>query len=327
MALRIAVLRGGPSHEYDISLKSGEHIISQIDSPEYEVYDVVVNPHGVWHHQGVEVQPADFIQKIDLLLNAIHGEYGEDGELQRFLETHNVLHNSSSAYASAVSMNKQLTKDILQKGGIKVPKGILVKKEEVQSKADIEQVALEVVRHFTLPVIIKPVSKGSSFGMTLAKSFHQIEYGVELALNFDDAVLIEEYISGKEASVGVIDGFRNQDHYSLLPTEIRHSSKEGFFDLSTKYGKEEHLYTPGSFSQHEKEELQLIAIEAHKLLGLSHISRSDFIVHPKRGVYFLEINSVPGMTEQSIIPHSLRAIGSTTKEMFDHMIKRILKRS
>jgi len=153
----------------------------------------------------------------------------------------------------------------------------------------------------------------------------ELEEAVIAAAQYSPAVLIEEYIAGKEATCGVVEGFRGYGHYPLLPIEIRHN--KDFFDYDSKYsdnGAEE--ICPGNFSRAEKEELEKMAVEAHKVLGLRHYSRSDFIIHPKRGIYILETNSLPGLTEKSLIPKSLSAIGSNIKEFLSHILHQTLGR-
>jgi D-alanine-D-alanine ligase len=141
-------------------------------------------------------------------------------------------------------------------------------------------------------------------------------------------VIVEEFISGKEATCGVVEDFRGQKHYSLIPIEIRHG--RDFFDYHSKYndikngGAEE--ICPGNFSETERDALKQMAIGAHKALHLRHYSRSDFIVHPRRGIYILETNSLPGLTETSLLPKSLQAVGSNIKEFLSHLIKKTLEK-
>jgi D-alanine-D-alanine ligase len=134
------------------------------------------------------------------------------------------------------------------------------------------------------------------------------------------SVLIEEYISGTEATVGVIEGFRGQELYVLPPVEIR--PRNGFFDYEAKYvaGKSEEI-VPATFSAKLKEELAILAWKAHRALGLRHYSRSDFIISPRRGIYILETNTLPGLTEGSLVPLALRSVGSDTVDLVEHLIK------
>jgi D-alanine-D-alanine ligase len=171
-----------------------------------------------------------------------------------------------------------------------------------------------------MPAIIKPLNSGSSIDIHTVFTAADITKALTSLFETYDSVLIEEFISGKEATVGVVEGFRNESLYSLLPTEIRKPAKAYIFDSAMKYGDAVELMTPGVFHKDEIAELQRIAREAHKELGLRHYSCSDFIVHPKRGIYLLETNSLPGLTEQSLLPHGLEAVGSSLKEFLEHVV-------
>ena len=131
---------------------------------------------------------------------------------------------------------------------------------------------------------------------------------------------MEEYINGKEATCGVMQNFREKEIYPLLPTEICHSKEFEFYNYDAKYSGKSEQICPGNFSKSENEMIQKMAIQAHQLLGLRHYSRSDFIVHPKRGVYILEVNTLPGLTKESLFPKSLEAVGCPFSLFLDHVL-------
>jgi D-alanine-D-alanine ligase len=188
-----------------------------------------------------------------------------------------------------------------------------------------------------MPAVVKPVSAGSSVGISIVRTFADLEPAIAAAFavaerNADDqtpAVLMEEFIPGVEATVGVIDGFRGEELYALPPIEIRHS--RDFFDYAAKYSSPEEKdahgkkiaaeeIVPGNFSEKDKAELVRLARKVHAALGLRHYSRTDFIVSPRRGVYVLEVNTLPGLTEASLVPKALAAVGSNLPEFLDHII-------
>ena len=313
--IRVGVLRGGPSSEYHVSLKTGQTVLNNLPE-KYQPIDIFIDKEGTWHIHGLPHLPHQAFKKVDLIFNAMHGEYGEDGKVQQILESHNVPFTGSGSFASALAMNKSLAKDVYKQHGIKSPyfKIIEVEPEDVQNQA------YELFRSFSLPMVIKPLSRGSSIGVSIAKDFPSIERGLMLAIQYSPILLIEEYIYGREATVGVIDNFRNQNLYALLPVEISPPKENDFFDLDAKYSGRSLEICPGHFSEDEKHQLQEIARRAHQALGARHYSRSDFIVHPRRGIFILETNTLPGLTQESLFPKALTAIGSNLSEFLDHVL-------
>ena len=318
----VGVLRGGPSSEYEISLQSGANVLANLDQEKYEPRDIFIDKEGQWHVHGRAVSPEKALVGVDVAYNVIHGQYGEDGEVQKVLEEVGVLYTGSDAFASKIAFNKHATKEIVKKLNIKVAHGVLVEPLD-----DTEQLALNLFRSFPHPAIIKPVIGGSSVGMTVADSYHALLDGLHKALEVSPQVLVEEFIKGREATVGVIDEFRGEKTYSLFPVEIIPPEKHSFFNYDAKYGGGSIERCPGNFSEKENKALTDAAKKVHEALGASHYSRSDFIVS-KRGIYFLELNSAAavGMTSESLFPKAVAAVGSSMKDFFDHIIQLALKR-
>jgi len=177
----------------------------------------------------------------------------------------------------------------------------------------------DIFTSFLLPAVIKPAQSGSSIGVSIIRAYADIQPALEEAIKHGDQIIIEEYIHGVEASCAVIEGFREQKLYALPPIEIR--TKNDFFDYDAKYGGETEEIVPGRFSAKTKQEIEDLAKDVHNLLGLRHYSRTDFIIHPRRGIYVLEINTLPGMTQESLITRALHAIGSNTHEFINHVIQ------
>ncbi|MSR70676.1 ATP-grasp domain-containing protein [Candidatus Kaiserbacteria bacterium] len=315
----VGVLRGGPSSEYDVSLKSGATVLRELDTQLYEPRDIFISRGGDWHLHGVAVSPEQALFGVDVAWNAIHGEYGEDGQLHHILDGLGVPYTGSDALASKLAFNKQHTKELLKKSGIKVAHGVVV--AVPQDEGEREQLAVELFRTMPHPSIVKPVIGGSSVGVMVADNFYTLAAALAHASQISPEVLVEELIRGKEATVGVIDGFRGQKTYALMPVEIIPPPKR-FFDYEVKYNGATEERVPGNFSTKEKAELERVATLAHELLGAAHYSRSDFIVS-KRGIYFLELNSAQavGLTEQSLLPKALYAAGAKLSEFISHVVE------
>ncbi len=313
---RVAVLRGGPSSEYDVSLKSGETVLKNLPS-KYEGVDIFISKDGTWHLHGIEKKPADALKGIDVAFVALHGQYGEDGKVQGILQHIGIPFTGSESLPSAVAMNKDLTKKALTnlKGKIKLAAHKTFSREDIAAKG-----AHGVFREIALPSVVKPVSAGSSVGVSIVRVFFELEPALQNALAHADFVLIEEFIEGREATCGVLDDFRGEKHYTLLPVEIIHDKNSAFFDYAAKYGGGSIEICPGNFDEPTKQAIREAAKLIHQELGLRHYSRSDFIVHPKRGVYFLETNTLPGLTAESLLPKSVTAVGSTLSQFLDHVL-------
>ncbi len=317
----VGVLRGGPSSEYDISLQSGANVLASLDPVQYEPRDIFIDRQGQWYMHGLEVPPEKALRGVDVAFNVLHGEYGESGEVQKILESTGTLYTGSNAFSSLLAFNKHATKEIVQKHGVRVAHGVVVEPTQ-----NIEETALKLFRTFPHPAIIKPLIGGSSVGMTIADSYHSLEDGIAHARTVSPRVLVEEFIKGKEATVGVIEGFRNEKLYALMPVEIIPPPHHKFFSYEAKYSGETIERVPGNFTSSEKTTLIEAAKKVHAAVEATHYSRSDFIVS-KRGIYFLEINSAAavGMTNQSLFPKAIEAIGARMSEFLHHIIQLALK--
>lgn len=315
--IRVGVLRGGPSSEYEVSLKTG-HTILQSLQDQYEPHDIFIDRTGAWHHGGVAIQPPEALKRVDVIFNALHGEYGEDGKVQRLLETFGVPYTGSASLPSAIAMNKAMTKESLKDLPIRMARHVVIDAEE---NPNVEDQIIYIFRTFPQPSVVKPMSLGSSVGVTIARSFPSFFEAVQSALKLSNKVMVEEYIPGREATCGVVDNFRGSTLYALFPIEITPPKDTDFYDYDAKYQSEDTRYIcPGNFSHAEKQEMQEMAKQVHAALGLRHYSRSDFIVHPRRGIYFLEVNTLPGMTDHSLVPKALGAAGCSLPDFIHHVL-------
>ncbi len=318
----VGVLRGGPSNEYDVSLKTGAAILNALPEDEYHGYDIFIDREGQWHHFGRPVDPMRALHTMDVVVNGLHGTYGEDGTVQRLLERSGVPYTGPRAEAAALSMHKQRTKELVRRAGVRTPSGLYFALPTFETTGEM---AMETFRAVAPPYVVKPSHSGSSVGVYIAPTVNDLNELLGDALDDHQSILVEEYIAGAEATVGVIDNFRGQEVYTLPPIEIVLGGRK-IFDYETKYHPDTKEVCPSSFSNDIKRRLENAAKIAHQALGLTHYSRSDFRVHPSGAVYFLETNSLPGLTETSLIPKALQTVGSSLKEFLVHIISRALGR-
>ncbi|HEX8591437.1 MAG TPA: ATP-grasp domain-containing protein [Candidatus Paceibacterota bacterium] len=313
----VGVLRGGPSAEHEISLKSGHTALSHLPRDRYTVRDIYIDRQGVWHDRGIPVTPGKILPLIDVAIVMIHGPYGQDGTVQKILEQFSVPYTGADSFHAFHASHKVLAKERARESGIRTPRYVFT---ETAEKADV--VAREAVRSFHPPVVIKPVGSGSSIGISLVTGFKPIADAVrELFEGGASGVLIEERIRGTEATVGIVEGLRGEELYALPAIEIVPSEEHGWFSYDAKYSGETQELCPGRFPRAVADELTEAARTMHRQLGQRHYSRSDFIVSDK-GVYFLELNSATdiGMTTESLMPKSLAAVGVKLPDFFTHLV-------
>lgn len=314
--IRVGILRGGIGHEYEVSLKTGASVLKNLPADKYQPVDLLLTREGIWHVNGLPCSPEKAVRNVDVIFNALHGEFGEDGQVQQILDYLAVPYTGSGTIASALGMNKPRAKDIFKKAGIKVPNGVVLKRGD---QTEAEAIAYDAFQRISPPWIVKPAGSGSSVGLYLAQSYPELVQAVESCFNFSDAILVEEYIKGKEATCGVVDGLRGHDYYPLIPIEIVTPNHKKLFDYEAKYTGITSELCPGRFNKEERAEIEHLSTKIHKALGLRHYSRSDFIISP-RGIYALEVNTLPGLTEESLIPKSLKAAGIPYDQFLDHLV-------
>lgn len=312
--IRVGVVRGGPSSEYEVSLKTGENILNRLDKEKYIPIDILLSKNGEWIINGVQTDIARIVGHVDIIWNALHGEYGEDGKIQQLFEQFGIPYTGSKSLPSAIGMHKNLAKERFRHAGILTPEGEIIERD-----ANIADTVFHFLRDKQLPVIVKPVSGGSSVATRIARTNEELVDAIREASRYGD-VLVEEVIAGKEATVCVIDGGGENEHFVLYPIEIVPPKENAFFDFDAKYGGGSEEICPGRFTLAVHSELRDLAVKAHKAIGARHYSRSDFIISEK-GIYILEINTLPGFTDESLLPKALKAVGVPESDFLDHIIK------
>jgi D-alanine-D-alanine ligase len=321
MKKNIAVVYGGNSSEFEVSVNSGKQVSANIDKARYNVYEVLLigMSWAVQLNGGkdvVEVDKSDFSflhhgekVKFDAAFIIIHGTPGEDGLLQSYFDMLHVPYTSCNAFVSTLTFNKYATKCFLRDAGVKMAKERYFRKGEPINFEELEQ-------QLGLPIFVKPNASGSSFGITKVKSGKELKHAFDTAFAESDTVLAEEYIAGRELQQGV---FKTAGRTIELPvTEI--ITHNEFFDYAAKYKGQSEEITPAHITPELAHRLTAQSSLIYDYLGCKGVVRIDYIVH-NDDIYFLEINTVPGMSEQSIVPQQLRVAGVSLPEAYTLLIE------
>lgn len=321
--LRVGVLRGGPSNEYEVSLRTGQNILDAIrENERFLAQDVFIDRDGHWHIEGVKRPIERILPHIDVVVNGLHGTFGEDGEVQRLLDRHKVPYTGSGHLASSAGMNKPYAKKFFKLAGLLTPEHLLVSRED-----DPHLVYKRIEQDFPFMKIVKPATAGSSIGIGTFRDRNQFILALDSAFEHSDLAMIEEYVRGREATCVVIESANGDSLSALHPVEIKNlTDNRDFWNYESKYSDEKHeLVCPGDFSIDEDRLIRDYAIRAHKALGLRHYSRSDFII-TRHGIYILEVNTLPALTSTSLLPKSLSVAGLSIGDFVEHIIELALKR-
>ena len=294
----VAVVMGGPSAEREVSLNTGAAIANALR--EYGYTNVVE----------IDLDPRNFGKqlaesKAEVVFNAVHGFYGEDGRLQTLLEIREMPYTGSGMIASVSCMDKVITKRMLRDAGISTPACLIVNKKESGIKEKIMQ-------RFSLPVVIKPASQGSSIGVEIVKEENQLDEALANAFKYSRDILVEEFIGGKELTVAMMQ--KDGDVVALPVIHIAPHS--GTYDYHSKYTKGATEYIcPADLDEETTKKVQEISKQAYEVLGCSGVARADVMLDEEGNGYVLEINTVPGMTATSLVPKAAAAAGISFPEL------------
>jgi D-alanine-D-alanine ligase len=324
MKKNIAIIMGGYSSEVEISLKSGAVVYQNISKETYNTYKVHILKDKwvvvVDNNKEYPINKHDFSAiieneniKFDCVFNAIHGHPGEDGSILAYFDLIGLKHTSAPFYQMALTFNKRDCLSVVKQYGIKTATSYYLDKGN-------EIYVAEIIDKVGLPCFVKPNNAGSSFGISKVKSKEEMIPAIEKAFKEDSQILIESFLDGTEISIGVIE---YKDKIKVLPmTEI--VSENDFFDYEAKYlGKSEEI-TPARISASAHKKLEKVASKVYEVLHMSGISRSEYIL-VNGEPHFLEINTVPGLTAESIIPQQAVAAGISLQEFFNNSIEMALK--
>ncbi|MEO8961589.1 MAG: D-alanine--D-alanine ligase [Ginsengibacter sp.] len=326
MKPKIAFVTGGYSGEAEVSYESAKNIERNIDHEQFDAYKIDITRIG-WFHQLADgkknqIDKNDFSLSIndekihfDAVLIGIHGTPGEDGKLQGYFDMLGLPYTSCDAAVSALTFNKRYTVAVASFAGIHVANSILLFKRNYQSSDDL-------IRGLKFPVFIKPNNGGSSIGMSKVNSpSEELGAAIEKAFKEDDQVLVEEFIKGREFTIGV---FKTNNEIIPLPiTEI--ITKKDFFDYEAKYQGASQEITPAEISVELSERIRDEAVKIYQIFNCSGVVRIDFIYNEEENEpYMLEINTVPGQTEGSLVPQQVKAMGWTLKDFYTALLRECL---
>lgn len=302
--LRIAVLMGGTSSEREISLRSGAAVAAALRARGHDVVPVDIRTETGRELDGL---------KIDVAFVALHGRFGEDGRLQAILQSRGIPYTGSGPEASRAAMDKVEAKRLFKLRGVETPPHRVILRGE--SPALWEQCA----RALGYPVVVKPSAEGSSVGVTVHEDRSTLLDGAAEAFRHGPVALMEKFIRGTELTVGILEG------RALPIIELRPRSR--FFDYKAKYQDPETLYVVDPpLSELDKRRVQKAAREAHEALGCEGMSRVDLILTPFCAVHVLEVNTIPGLTERSLLPKAARAAGIDFPELCERIVQTAFKR-
>jgi D-alanine-D-alanine ligase len=311
--IRVGVLRGGPSAEHEISLLTGANVLRNLSQDKYEAIDILISKNGQWPNY----------PQIDVVFNALHGEYGEDGQVQKILEEKHLPYTGSGITASALAMDKWASRALFSQAGLKVAPSIKIEKSEMGQF--LKAKSYELKAKIDLPWVIKPNSRGSSVGVFIVNSEKDFEPALAGAFKYDEVVLVEKFIKGRETTAGILENFKGEKYFALPVIEIIPPSDKAFFDWQCKYDGTTKEICPGQFDEKTTLAIQKIASLAHQTLGCCDYSRTDMIVSDV-GIYVLEVNTLPGLTKESLLPKAAAAIGCSFDQLLEHLIGLALKR-
>lgn len=303
---RVALLAGGRSNEREISLASGDGAREALQAAGFSVVDIdPANPDDL--KRLIE-------EHFDVAFLCLHGKYGEDGTVQGLLDIVGIPYTCSGVWSSALAMDKPKAKVFYEKAGVPTPPSVTVRKGET---VDVSVIVEKLGEH----VVVKPGNEGSAIGVFIVEGQASIEKALSKALEIDDEVLIERYISGTELTVAVLG---NEDAVALPIIEI--IPKSAFYDFESKYAADgsQHI-CPARLPEDVARKVQIEAVKAHKALSCSGTSRSDFILEEDGSCWCLETNTIPGMTATSLLPDAARAAGMSFPDLCKKLIELALE--
>ena len=282
------------------------------------ITDITVDKQGNWFIGGQSYEKKNLTRDFDMVINTIKGGEGEDGRISKYLNTFGVKHNNANFFGSTLSHNKHEFKKFLKRHEIKTPYHVVVDKN-----FDVESQKRQMHQKMFLPAIVKPATNGSAIGVFLAYTFDELNQYIDFILRRDRFAIIEEYIDGLDASVLIMPEFREQELYSFIPVGI---DTPDIIKYENKFNNSHTFFPIHNLSLTQKNMIEDIAKTIHSKLDLDTLTMTDFRVHPKRGVYVLETNTVPSYENQSIYDESLKLVGVSEDELVEHIIKTALNR-
>ena len=340
--MKILVLMGGVSAERDVSLASGEAIVKALKSTGHKVIALdtaqgqkLLPDTGKYIPEGVKTEPPDVAElekkgkelalkaidsfdfsEVDVVFLALHGGQGEDGTIQALLDLTGKPYTGSGVLASALAMNKAMSKKIFEREGILTPDWFLIENSDL---SDLSSIAGRIENDLGFPCVVKPNDQGSTVGLSIVNEKTELKKAFDFAQKYSTEFLIEKYISGRELTVGILGD-------QALPV-IEIVPEHGIYDYECKYTKGKSNYVcPAEISEEKAKEIQAIGLKAFKALGCEGYARVDFRFGDDCRFYCLEVNTLPGMTATSLVPKAAKAVGINFPELVERIAKLALKK-
>ncbi len=314
---RVGILRGGVSPEYEISLKTGANVQRALIDAGFEAIDMLLDKEGVLHIKGIPSDLGKAQANIDVVFNALHGSFGEDGKASQLLDQYGIPYTGSGTVASAIAFNKSVAKEKAQQIGLKTPQSMLVVPEGTES---VSEVAQRIYRTMAPPWVVKPLSGGGSVRTFFAFTPLELVPIVEESISHSEPFLVEQYIAGREAAVGVIDRFRNTDNYVLPVVEVASGSREVLRHDIRRKNEAVYAQAHGSFSADEREQLSVAAKKLHQTFGAADYSQSEFIIDRFGKIWFIELDTHPHLTDNAPFLVALDAVGAKLQEFVQSVV-------
>lgn len=319
MKKTIALIYGGNSSEWEISVLSGKNVASALDPEKYDVHEILLRG-ADWRCGDIQIDKTDFSYTkdgvkitFDLALIMIHGTPGENGILQGYFEMIGMPYTTCSSYVSVLTFDKFACKTFMRDVNIPMAKDVYLRRGDSYD-------AHSIVEYLGLPIFVKPSDGGSSFGVTKVKKEADLEEAIEQAFSEGETVLLEEFIGGRELTQGVF--FDGNDIVPLPITEI--ISHNEFFDYDAKYNGKSDEVCPAGISEEAAKTVCSYTSRIYHHFGCKGLVRVDYIMQPDGKIYFLEINTVPGMTKMSLVPGQIAAAGMKLSDVLDSVISQSL---
>lgn len=341
--VRVVVMMGGPSSEHDVSMASGAEVFKALQQlGQFDVQAITISREGQWalmqDAPRILPQPGEasdrpmpreaaiagiqLLSTVDVAFLAFHGPFGEDGTLQGLLQTLSIPYTGSGPLGSALAMNKVKAKELFRLYGIPTAPDLALKANSIRASLDMSVQAVEA--NLAYPVVVKPNLGGSSLGVALAENRDQLMQALQEASRFDHDVLIEEKLSGREVTCAVLE--QRDGSLRALPVIEIIPHRGAFFDFASKYedgGSDE--ICPADLTEEESDQIQAMAQMAHQALSCQGFSRTDMFLTEK-GPVILELNTIPGMTPNSLLPKAARAAGISFPDLMAHLVEVAMER-
>ncbi|EGQ3776038.1 D-alanine--D-alanine ligase A [Staphylococcus pseudintermedius] len=322
--INIMLLFGGRSTENEISIKSARNIYNNMDKEKYNITLTYIDTNGNWYPiidindiQSNEIitEHIKIFENIDLTFPIIHGNSGEDGSIHGFLETIGAKYIGSGILSSAICLDKSVTKAILASQNIPVVDSILFKK----GVSNVYKMINKIDEILGFPVFIKPCNQGSSVGVNKSKNIKELKEHLAIALNYDNKILIEKSIDGREVEIGILG---NDKIITSCIGEV--ILDDDFYTFESKYNKNTTLKIPASLEKDQEKRIKNLAVKAFQALECKGLARIDFLIDKQNNIYINEVNTIPGFTDSSMFPKLFHKDGYSQNELIDNIIKESL---